>query len=89
MSLRSTTFALGRLKGTIYDFDDIGDVLPMHCHDETTVHISIVARGVFRCQGDDWEQEAAAGAVLDWQPNDPHEFIALEPSSRLVNIIKA
>lgn len=89
MSSHSKAIMLGRLSCTIYDFDDTGDMLPMHRHDETTVHISIVARGALRCRGDGWDYVAPAGAVLDWQVNDPHEFIALEPKSRLVNIIKA
>ena len=80
---------LGRLVGAIYDFPEAGDVLPMHAHDEATVHITIVARGRFYCHGDGWKHEAAAGTVLDWQPHDPHEFVSLEAKSRLVNIIKA
>jgi len=35
-----------------------------------------------------WEATAYAGEVLDWQPNDPHEFVALESGSKLVNIVK-
>ena len=30
----------------------------------------------------------SAGDVLDWRANDPHEFVSLEASSRLVNIVK-
>jgi len=26
--------------------------------------------------------------VADWKPNDPHEFVALEDNSRIVNIVK-
>jgi len=80
---------LGRLTTSIYDFPEAGDVLPMHSHDATTVHITIVARGRFRMHGDGWAREASAGDVIDWQPNDPHEFVALEPGGRLVNINKA
>jgi hypothetical protein len=31
---------------------------------------------------------AKAGDVLDWKPGQAHEFIALEPNSRFVNIVK-
>lgn len=87
--LVSKALSLGRLSGTIFDFPEAGDVLPMHMHDEQTVHITIVARGRFRARGDGWENEFAAGDVIDWQPYDPHEFVALEPAGRLVQIIKS
>lgn len=78
----------GKLSGNIYDAMQIGDVLPMHTHDEGSVHITIVARGSFRVHGDGWEMVAKAGDVLDWKPGQAHEFIALEPNSRFVNIVK-
>lgn len=81
-------FTLGRLVGSIYDFPEIGDVLPMHSHTENDVHISIVARGSFKTHGIGWERISHAGDVLDWKPGDPHEFVALEANSRLVNIVK-
>ena len=81
-------FTLGKLTGTIYDFPEVGDVLPMHSHTEADVHISVVARGSFRAHGNGWERLVSAGDVLDWRPNEPHEFISLEASSRLVNIVK-
>jgi quercetin dioxygenase-like cupin family protein len=81
-------FQLGDLAGTIYDFEQSGDVLPMHEHDEKTVHISIIARGSFKAHGDGWEIMAKSGDVLDWNPFEPHEFVALEPNSRLVNLPK-
>lgn len=86
--LQTKPFALGKLTGTIYDFPEAGDVLPMHTHTAVDVHISIVARGSFRAHGAGWQQVVKAGDVLDWQPNQPHEFIALEAGSRLVNIVK-
>jgi quercetin dioxygenase-like cupin family protein len=79
---------MGKLNGTIYDFPEINDVLPMHTHTEADVHITVVARGSFKAYGKGWEKEVITGNVLDWAPNDPHEFIALEPNSRLVNILK-
>lgn len=86
--LRDTPFAFGSLKGTVYDFVDANDVLPMHQHDETTVHITVVARGSFKIRGNAWERTVQAGDVIDWRPNDPHEFVALEANSRAVNILK-
>jgi quercetin dioxygenase-like cupin family protein len=86
--LQIKTIALGKLSGSIYDFPDVGDALPMHSHGEADVHITVVARGSFRVHGTGWERVLSAGDVADWQPNDPHEFVALEDNSRIVNIIK-
>jgi quercetin dioxygenase-like cupin family protein len=86
--LEAKPFMLGKLVGTIYDFPETGDVLPMHSHTDADVHITVVAKGSFRAHGTGWQREVASGNVLDWQPNEPHEFIALEAGSRLVNIVK-
>jgi quercetin dioxygenase-like cupin family protein len=75
--------------GTIYDFSEANDVLPMHTHTEKDVHISVVSRGSFRTHGNGWERIVNAGEVLDWQPNEPHEFVALDAGARLVNIVKS
>lgn len=81
-------FTLGKLTGSIYDFPEVGDVLPMHSHGQADVHISVVARGSFRAHGNGWQRVVMSGDVLDWQVNDPHEFVALDAGSRLVNIVK-
>ena len=88
MSLHDRPLNIGRLSGTIYDFDDVGDELPRHTHTVHDVHISIVARGKLQCFGDGWVREVSTGTILDWEPGIYHGFIALEPNSRLVNIIK-
>jgi quercetin dioxygenase-like cupin family protein len=79
----------GVINGTIYDFPEIDDVLPMHTHTEADAHISIVAKGSFRAHGDGWESTLMTGKVVDWPAYYPHEFVALEPDSRLVNIRKS
>lgn len=86
--LKITPFSFGKLNGTIYDFEEIGDVLPMHEHDEQSVHITVVAKGSFKAHGVEWETTLDNGKLVDWQPYQPHEFIALEPNSRIINIIK-
>jgi quercetin dioxygenase-like cupin family protein len=78
----------GSLRGTIYDANNTDDILPMHSHDEDTVHITIIARGSFKAHGDGWEMTAKAGDVIDWKVGQAHELIALEPNSRFVNIRK-
>lgn len=86
--LRNRPLALGDLRGTIYDFEAVGDVLESHAHDAATLHISIVLKGSFRVHGDGWEHVAASGNVLDWVLNQLHGFVALEPGSCLMNIQK-
>lgn len=84
--LQAKPLNFGNISGTIYDFQAVGDALPMHSHEEADVHISIIARGSFRAHGNGWEKALNCGDVVDWKANDPHEFIALEPNSRMVNI---
>jgi len=86
--LQAKPFTFGRLNGTAYDFPEVGDTLPMHSHGHADVHITVVARGSFKAHGNGWERVLKNGDVADWSPNDPHEFIALEANSRIVNIIK-
>lgn len=86
--LKPTPIQFGKLQGTVYDFEQAGDVLPMHQHTEDNVHITIVARGSFKIHGNAWGKIVKCGDVIDWRPNHPHEFIALEDNSRAVNIIK-
>lgn len=88
MSLLSSPLSAGNIVGTIYTFEKVGDILAMHTHDEESVHITIVARGKVKVSGEGWEMEKSAGAVIDFPPNQAHEFIALEDNSRIVNIQK-
>jgi quercetin dioxygenase-like cupin family protein len=88
MSLLDRPLAIGKLTGTIYDFEREGDELPRHNHSENDIHISIVARGKVKAFGDGWETIAEAGSILDWEVGQYHAFIALEPNTRLVNIHK-
>jgi quercetin dioxygenase-like cupin family protein len=88
MSLLTKPLSAGKLSGNVYTFQKAGDVLPMHTHTEDNVHITIVARGKIKAHGNEWSAEYSAGAVIDFPPNQSHEFIALEDNSRIVNIIK-
>lgn len=86
MNVEPITF--GKLVGSLYSFDEIGDKLPMHDHDENTVHVTFVLNGSFKIQGGPWEKTCKAGDMIDWLPRQAHEFIALEPNSRFLNIVK-
>jgi len=86
--LLSKNLSAASLSGTIYDFEVAGDVLPMHDHDETNAHITVVARGSVKASGEGWERVFKSGAVIDFPANQPHEFVALQPNTRIVNIVK-
>jgi quercetin dioxygenase-like cupin family protein len=79
---------LGDLRGVMYDFSKVGDILPKHIHDETNVHITIVARGKIKAYSHDWEIEAGPGRLIDFRPGEPHEIMALEDDTRIFNIVK-
>jgi quercetin dioxygenase-like cupin family protein len=88
MSLLSKPITAGNLSGAVFDFEVAGDILPMHIHNESTAHITIVARGSMKMRGIDWERNYECGAILDCPAGQAHEFVALEDNPRLVNIIK-
>jgi quercetin dioxygenase-like cupin family protein len=79
---------LGNIRGAMYDFEKVGDILPKHNHTESTAHITIVARGKLKAFSHDWELEAIAGQILDFPAGQPHELMALEDNTRIFNIIK-
>ena len=86
--MKQTPRQFGVLQGMIFDFEQAGDLLPMHNHTEADVHITIVSKGSFRAHGDGWEMILKAGQIVDWDAGQAHELIALEPDSRFVNIVK-
>lgn len=79
---------LGEIRGAIYDFEFAGDVVPKHVHDHSDVHITIVARGRLKAFSHDWEKEATAGQILDFRVGEPHELMAMEDNTRVINILK-
>lgn len=79
---------LGDIKGSIYDFEFAGDILPKHIHDETNVHITIVCKGKIKAYSHDWEKEAISGQIIDFKIGEPHELMALEDNTRIINILK-
>lgn len=81
-------YIFGDLKGTVFDFATAGDILPKHNHDETNAHITIVARGRIKAYSHDWESEFECGKVIDFPVGQPHEIMALEDNTRIVNVVK-
>ncbi len=79
---------VGDLIGVRHTFESIGDILPLHVHDDSTIHITIVAQGRVKIYSHDWSIEAKAGDFINFRPNEPHEFMALEDNTRIFNIRK-
>ena len=88
LMLLSKELSVGDIRGMIFDFENAGDVLSKHIHNEDTVHITIVTKGKIKAYSHDWEQEGIAGQILDFRPNEPHEIMALEDNTRIINIVK-
>ena len=81
-------FNIEDINGAVYDFEKAGDILPKHNHDENNIHITIVCRGKLKAYSHDWEIEAEAGKLFDFRAGEPHELMALEDNTRIVNIVK-
>ena len=81
-------FRFGIIAGSIYDFPKAGDVLPLHGHDESTQHITIVAKGAIRVVTPVFDQILEAGAMIDFPALQTHEFTATQDDSRIINIQK-
>lgn len=87
--LSSKEANFGVIHSTIIDFEKAGDVLPKHVHIEDDVHITIVARGSVRASSHDWEKEVQCGSIIDFRVGEPHEIVALEDGTRIINILKS
>jgi hypothetical protein len=81
-------FRFGDIKGSIYDFEKINDILPSHGHNDTTAHITIVAKGEVRVITPVLDQVFQSGALIDLPSFQMHEIIATQDNSRIINIIK-
>ena len=86
--LSSKLLETGDLRGIIHDFGVAGDILSKHVHTENDVHITIVAKGKLKAYSHDWEKEVTAGQIIDFRPGEPHELMALEDNTRIINITK-
>jgi hypothetical protein len=64
MIVEAKTFEFGKLKGSIYDFPNVEDVLPKHSHVESTAHITIVAKGKIRVTAGNWLEIPAGRGTL-------------------------
>src|SRR4029077_17837798 len=87
---RAQVFSSHNLYGIIHTYEQVGDMLPLHTHDATTNHISIVLKGSFRCFGNPRIEGKVLGpgALEDWPQGEPHGFEALEAGSQMLQLNK-
>lgn len=85
---RPQPFRAGKLVGTVYTYDQVGDELAVHVHDAETNHITMIMHGSFRCIGNPRIKDKVllTGQVAVWPANEPHGFVALEAGSRMLQI---
>lgn len=88
MIVNPRRYTFGRLSVAVSDFPEAGDILPSHSHTNETAHITIVSKGSIRVIAGEWTQDIECGKVLDLPANQKHEFIAVQPNSQIVNIVK-
>lgn len=88
--LLEKNFKICGLNVHIYDFENIGDILPLHIHDSRSAHITIVAKGSLKVltHDDNNGQIISSGNLLDCNMGAWHGFEALEPNSRIINVTK-
>lgn len=70
----------------VYNFDNAGDVLPVHTHE--VAHLAIVVAGKFRFHNVHGDITVGPVHMIDIHPPHPHGFTALEPNSILVNVFR-
>lgn len=88
MVIASEDKMMGALRVTTYDFERRSDVMPMHVHEPSTAHVTIVTNGTFKVIGMGWDRIMYPGDSIDIEPFQPHEFIAMEDKSRFINILR-
>lgn len=78
-------------RGTIYRFSQAGDALPMHSHDRSSVHTTMVFKGSIVMNGpgrdgkEGWMDEGKAGAFFVFEIGQEHHITALEANTVILN----
>lgn len=83
----------GEVWGTIYTFENAGDVFPMHTHTEADNHITALLFGSIRCIGHrrhDGRVLTAepGGTVVNWPAGEAHGFVAEVAGTTIMNVRK-
>ena len=86
--VRQEPFEQGNLRGVHIYFDEVDDVLPLHTHPVGSAHITFVRRGrllIIHPRGN--HRIVEPGALLKFDPDEEHGYRALEPNSKITNVI--
>jgi hypothetical protein len=85
MSTHTQLVHIGPVSGFLYLFDKAGEGLGLHVHDHTDAHNVYVLYGSVRVYGEIPTMELSAGMELPLEWDKPHEILALEDNTMLLN----
>ena len=72
---------------SVYDFEEINDVLEIHEHTDNTSHYSVVTNGMLQMFNESGNIKKLTPGIIEKIPmNYKHGFRALTKDARLVNI---
>jgi quercetin dioxygenase-like cupin family protein len=78
---------IGDLRGGRYDFDHVGDEIPLHVHQtEVDNHVTIVARGRIKVYNHHRSDEYEAPTMIAHKVGTPHAIMALTDGACIFNI---
>ena len=83
----------GKIWGTLYTLENIGDELPEHVHGEADNHITVLTFGAIECLGHERfrgkiVEAKRGGTILNWIAGEPHGFRAVTPGATFANLLK-
>lgn len=81
-------YSSGQVCGVFYEFENVGDGIPLHQHDADAAHNIVVLRGRVHLYGRGVDQVLETGSVTDFDNALPHEIAALEAGSKILNLYK-
>jgi quercetin dioxygenase-like cupin family protein len=78
---------VGALKGVTFTFPEVGSELPAHSHPEGEAHCTFVRKGSFEITRPAGKIIVGPGTWLVFEPNEVHSYRALEPNSKITNVV--
>jgi hypothetical protein len=92
MALMMRMINVGKLNGTVYTLEDIGDQLPVHVHEtEDMNHVTILMFGTIKLLGareGTIVEAQRGGVIINWPLGEPHGIEAVTPGATFFNLIK-
>lgn len=83
---QATVFNYDKDEFTLYNFAKALDVIPMHTHDYS--HLTVVVSGRIKATDGSKSSEFGPANVINFASGKPHEIIALEDNTVILNIFK-